>query len=180
MRPLTGLFILMAMCASSSYAQLTIEITQGTDNPTAIAVVPFDWQGRGKMAEDIPTIVADDLHRVGQFEPIAKEDMLGFPHRSSDVHYRDWRAIGAEYVVVGSITRASKSEPYVLQYELLDVYRQQRLLNRRMRGSEKQLRDMAHRVSDEIYEKLTGIKGSFSTRILYVAANSLGKGKFKY
>ena len=80
-------------------AQLTIEITEGQDDPTSIAVVPFEWRGRGALAENISDIVAADLQRVGQFSPVAKEDMLGFPSQSSGVFFRDWRAIGAEYVL---------------------------------------------------------------------------------
>ena len=180
MMPLRFLILLAFLHAHAAFGQLTIEITQGADNPTAVAVVPFDWQGRGKLAEDISAIVAADLERVGQFAPIPKADMLGFPHAYDQVFFRDWRAIGSEYVVVGKIIHASSKDPYVVQFELADVYRQQRLLSRQFRGSKKQLRDIAHKISDEIYEKLTGIKGAFSTRILYVSANNLGKGRFKY
>ncbi len=161
-------------------AQLTIEITEGQDDPTSIAVVPFEWRGRGALAENISDIVAADLQRVGQFSPVAKEDMLGFPSQSSGVFFRDWRAIGAEYVLVGQISQTSASDPYVVQYELMDVYRQERILNKRLRGTRGQLRDIAHQISDDVYEKLTGIRGAFSTRILFVSAKSLGKGKFNY
>ena len=175
------LFLLVGIAWSQwSFAQLTIEITEGRDNPTSIAVVPFEWRGKGNLSEDVPAIVAADLQRVGQFSPVAVEDMLGYPSQSSDVYYRDWRAIGAEYVLVGKVTRASNKDPYVIQYELMDVYRQQRMLSKRLRGGEKQLRDIAHKISDEVYQKLTGIRGAFSTRILFVAANNLGKGKFNY
>jgi TolB protein len=175
------LFLLMVITWSPlCFAQLTIQITEGQDNPTSIAVVPFEWRGKGNLPEDIPAIVAADLQRVGQFSPVAEEDMLGFPHQSSDVYFRDWRAIGAEYVLVGRVTRTTPKDPYVIQYELMDIYRQERLLNVRLRGGDKQLRDIAHKISDEVYEKLTGIRGAFSTRILFVAANNLGKGKFKY
>lgn len=180
MSTLRLVLVLSLMFTTSAFAQLTIEITQGVDNPTSIAVVPFEWRVKGRLAEDIPQIVADDLQRVGQFEPVARDDMLGFPTQSADVFYRDWRAIGADYVVVGRVSRASSSDPYTVEYELLDVMRQERVLNQRLRGSKKQLRDVAHKISDEIYEQLTGIKGSFSTRILYVVANNLSKGKFKY
>ena len=162
------------------FAQLTIEITEGQDDPTAIAVVPFEWRGRKALAENIPDIVASNLQRVGQFSPIPKEDMLGFPSQSSGVFFRDWRAIGAEYVLVGQISQASASDPYVVQYELMDVYRQKRVFNKRLRGTEAQLRDIAHQISDDVYEQLTGIRGAFSTRILFVSSRSLGKGKFKY
>ena len=175
-----ALFAAALLLVQPALAQLTIEITQGADDPTAIAIVPFEWRGRGRLDEDIPAIVSADLQRVGQFEPVAQKDMLSLPTRYSEVVFRDWRAIGAEYVVVGRIQQASPDAPFVLEYEVADVFRQQQVMSRKLSGSRTQLRDLAHKLSDEIYEKLTGIKGAFSTRILYVAANQLGAGRFKY
>lgn len=175
------LFLLVLMtCSSATFAQLTIEITEGQDNPTPIAVVPFEWRGKNQLSENIPEIVAADLQRVGQFEPIAEEDMLGFPTEASEVFFRDWRAVGAEFVLVGKISHAGKGQPYVVQYDLMDVIRQEKILGKRLRGGEKQLRDIAHKISDDVYEALTGIRGAFSTRILFVSATTLGKGQFNY
>lgn len=180
MRTMRALFTAALLLAQPALAQLTIEITQGADDPTSIAIVPFEWRGRGKLDEDIPAIVSADLQRVGQFAPVAQQDMLSLPAEYGEVVFRDWRAIGADYVVVGRILQVRPDEPIVVEYEVADVYRQQRVMSRQLRGSSAQLRDLAHKVSDEIYEKLTGIKGAFSTRILYVTAKSLGAGSFNY
>ncbi len=180
MRAFCLYLLLLLSWSQSSMAQLTIEITEGQDNPSSIAVVPFEWRGKGQLAEDIPAIVSADLQRVGQFSPVAEEDMLGFPRQASEVYFRDWRAIGAEFVLVGKISKNGKKEPYVVQYELMDVFRQEKLFSKRLRGSEKQLRDIAHKISDEVYETLTGIRGAFSTRILFVSAKNLGNAKFNY
>ena len=72
----------MLTLALPASAQLTIEITQGFDNPTPIAIVPFGWQGSGLPAEDVSAIVEADLKRTGQFAPVARDDMLGSPARS--------------------------------------------------------------------------------------------------
>ena len=61
--------LLFALAALGARAELTIEITQGMDNPTAIAVVPFAWQGPGTAPEDIAWVVDSDLARSGQFRP---------------------------------------------------------------------------------------------------------------
>ncbi len=103
-------------------AELTIEITQGMDNPTAIAVVPFAWQGPGTAPEDIAWIVDSDLSRSGQFAPVARNDMLGRPSTEAEVFYRDWRAIDSEYLLIGRAS-ASGTEMRV-EYELFDVVRQ--------------------------------------------------------
>ena len=57
-------------------AQLRIEITQGGDDPTPIAVVPFSWSGAGLLKEDVANVVAADMGRSGQFRPLARADML--------------------------------------------------------------------------------------------------------
>ena len=64
MSTLRLVLVLSLMFTTSAFAQLTIEITQGVDNPTSIAVVPFEWRVKGRLAEDIPQIVADDLQRL--------------------------------------------------------------------------------------------------------------------
>lgn len=159
--------------------ELTIEITQGVDNPTPIAVVPFAWQG-GAVNEDIAAIVEADLHRVGQFRPLARSSMLGLPHEQKEVFFRDWRALGIEYLIIGKAGMVGGDKPLQVQYELYDVLKQERLLFERAQGSIAQLRDLAHLASDKIYQKLTGVRGAFSTKILYVSAKNLGNGKFSY
>ena len=99
------LIVVLLLSSAAGRAELNIEITQGVDNPTPIAVVPFGWRGFGKPETDITRIISNDLHRVGVFEPIAREDMLSLPQTAKDVFYRDWRAVGAEYIVVGKMSK---------------------------------------------------------------------------
>ena len=70
-------FILFALLlASAARADLQIEINQGVENPTPIAVVPFSWRGVGSPPEDVSQIVDSDLARSGQFSPVSRRDML--------------------------------------------------------------------------------------------------------
>lgn len=162
--------MLLLLRVGAVSAQTTIEITSGIDDPTPIAVVPFGWSGNKVPSQDIAKIVSSDLRRSGLFAPIKTKDMLGQPHQSSDVHFRDWRAIDVDYVVVGKVKLGGGSQPLQVQYELLDVVKQQRILLEKLSGTEAQIRDLAHAASDKIYEKITGIRGAFSTKILYVSA----------
>ena len=98
------LFVVMAAGALGARADLTIEITQGVDNPTSIAVVPFAWQGAGTAPEDVAAVVDGDLTRSGQFAPIGRADMLGRPSTEAEVFYRDWRAISSEYLLIGRVS----------------------------------------------------------------------------
>ena len=153
-------------------------ITQGIDNPTAIAIVPFGWYGGGVAQEDVSAIIEADLQRTGQFDPVAREDMLGSPQDKSEVYYRDWSALGVDYLLVGKLT--STAEGVVAQYQLFDVHAQKMVLEGREPGRTDTLRDIAHGVSDQVYEKLTGIRGAFSTKILYVSAIQRGVDQYTY
>ena len=164
-------FILLALVLVSGFAQAqltNIAITKGIDNPTRIAVVPMAYAGE-KLPEDIADIVRKDLNFSGQFESIPVEKMISYPQNESEIHYRDWKMINAEFLLIGGIT--FQAGRYYASYELFDVVQQKRALARiTVDGNETQLRDIAHRISDKAYETITGIRGIFSTKIIYVEA----------
>lgn len=164
------------LLSAQAKAGLTIEITQGMDDPTPIAVVPFS--GAAGLSENIQSIVSADLQRSGFFRPIPATDMLSMPKSQQEIFYRDWRALGASYLVIGQM--AFNGTLYELQFELYDVLSQRKLFQKRVNGTPTQLRDIAHAVSDEVYEALTGIKGVFGTKILYVEdLKKPGKGRYR-
>lgn len=163
MRRLFALFIFFWCVHASS---LEITVIEGVDNPTPIAVVPIGWNG-SPLAEDISSIITADLRRSGFFRPIPPEDMLSSPSREQEVFYRDWRALDAQYLVIGQMEQNAEGL-YRLVFELYDVLGQRKVFRQTVSGSDAQLRDMAHAVSDEVYEEITGIRGIFSTRIAYV------------
>ncbi len=152
-------------------AELTIEITQGVENPTRIAVIPFEWVGRGVLPEHVADIVSADLLRSGQFVTLEPDNMLSMPHQRKQVFFRDWRVLDQEYLLIGRVESAVDKVSYKVHYELYDVYKQERILGEVISGSGNKLRNVAHHISDSVYKKLTGIDGSFSTRIAYVTAN---------
>ena len=173
-----ALFHVMFLAVSlSARAELVIEITQGVDDPTAIAVVPFAWQGSGAAPEDIAMVVQSDLERSGQFAPVDRRDMLGMPSTKNEIFYRDWRAIDTEYLLIG---RVSVTDSMRIEYELYDVLRQATVYTGVERGPVNEARMLAHRVSDRVYEALTGIRGAFATRLLYVAVTRVPGGKDYY
>ena len=169
---------LSLLVCSASWAQLTIEITQGRDNPTAIAIVPFGWEGAGVAQEDVAAIIEADLQRTSQFAPVSRNDMLGRPQQASEVYYRDWRALNVDYLVVGKVLPTA--EGLVARYEMFDVYTRKKVLSASATGDVASWRGIAHRISDSVYEKLTGIRGAFSTRLLYISAIEQGDSEFTY
>ncbi|ACR11620.1 Tol-Pal system beta propeller repeat protein TolB [Teredinibacter turnerae] len=159
---------LLLLLSLSTRAELMIEITQGMDNPTPIAIVPFS--GSGDLPENIQQIVSSDLLRSGFFRPLAPSDMLSLPSRQQDIFYRDWRILGVEYLVIGQVREAAvgAADDYIVDFQLYDVLGQRNVMQKTITGSVAELRDIAHEISDVLYQTLTGIRGAFSTKILYI------------
>ena len=170
--------VCVAVLIAQAHAELTIEITQGRDNPTSIAVVPFAWQGSGLLPENVSAIVESDLYRSGQFAPLPRGDMLSLPTEQSQVFYRDWRALAVDYLLVGRLK--PHQGQVIAEFELFDVYTQKRVLMGEEVASNEQLRSLAHTISDRVYQQLTGIRGAFSTKLLYVSSVNEGGERFKY
>jgi TolB protein len=165
--------LLVATClAPVAKSELRIDITQGAGQAVPIAVVPFGWEGSGSPSMDVSGLVAADLTRTGRFAPIPETDMLQLPTTGAEVDFGDWRILGIEVVIVGRVT-ASGPDSYMIQFQVFDVFRGEQLLGYRLPSTGAALRASAHRVSDMIYEKLTGIRGVAGTQIAYV--NVLGE-----
>ncbi|OLU31103.1 Tol-Pal system beta propeller repeat protein TolB [Pseudomonas sp. PA27(2017)] len=172
--------LLMLLCvASVAIAQeKNILVSSGADRAIPIAVVPFGWQGGNVLPEDISTIVGNDLRNSGVFEPIPRQNMISLPTQGSEVIYRDWKALGAQYVLVGNIV--PNGARLQVQFALFNVATEQQVLTGTVGGGTDQLRDMAHHIADQSFEKLTGVKGAFSTRMLYVTAERFGVNNTRY
>ena len=172
-----GICLLVLMLPIRVLAELTIEITQGVDNPTRIGISPITHDGKS-LPEDVSKIVSADLVRSGLFQSIPKRDMLSFPATTKEVYYRDWRILGAEYLVVGKTSK--RDGIFQITFSLLEVHSSKVVFTKVVKGSNTQLRDLAHYISDEVYLAVTGIPGAFSTRVAYVTAiPSSGKMKFR-
>lgn len=172
------LVAVLLLIANVSWAQLTIQITKGRDNATPIAVVPFGWGGSSQLPEDVAAIVAADLRRSGLFLPMDRGDMLSLPDESGQVVYQDWRALNVDYLLIGRMVPFQNG--FQAQYELFDVLNQRSLMTGQEAGSRDNLRDVAHRIADQVYEKLTGVRGAFNTKLLYVSRLRDASGQFTY
>lgn len=164
----TLIFVFFSIANSlSARAELIIPIVEGVDNPTVVSVVPFGYGGLQALSENIGSIISADLERSGQFKTIAPADMLSLPTRQQDVVYRDWRLLGSEYLIIGDINNTATG--YEARYSLFDVISQKVILNDfQVSVGPDALRQLAHHVSDKVYEAITGIRGVFSTQIIYV------------
>lgn len=168
----------LVMLVGSVQAADPLVISQGADRATPIAVVPFVWQGGSVLPEDMSQIIGNDLRNSGYFEPIPRQNMISLPTQASEVIYRDWKALGAQYVLVGNIV--PNGGRLQVQYALFNVNTEQQVMTGNVGGGTDQLRDMAHHIADQSFEKLTGVKGAFSTRLLYVTAERMGANNTRY
>ena len=159
--------LLLPLAAS---AELSIQITQGVDNPVPIAVVPFAWEGSGVLSENVAQIVINDLQQVGEFRALSPANMLSLPSEENQVFFRDWRILAQDYLLVGRIDRATGSQLVQVQYEFFDINREIKLAGEVITGSVSQLRDIGHAISNVVYELVTGTRGAFATRILYIVS----------
>jgi TolB protein len=169
---------LVLFAVSLAHAQVTIVIDRGYDNPKKIAVVPFGV-GANLDVENPAGVIGFDLARSGQFAPLPQANMLSMPVKQEEVIYRDWRVLGVEYLVIGH-SEVDFDGKIAVVYQLYDVLNQRQLISERLKGDRATVRDMAHMASDAIYEKITGIRGAFSTKIVYVLVNGLGTKAVHY
>ena len=168
----------LALLVGSVQAADPLVVTTGSDRAIPIAVVPFGWQGGTVLPEDLANVIGNDLRNSGMYEPIPRQNMISLPTSAAEIIYRDWQALGAQYVMVGSIV--PNGARLQVQFALFNVATQQQVVAGTVGGTTDQLRDMAHHVADQAFEKLTGIKGAFSTKMLYVTAERFGVNNTRY
>lgn len=160
---------ILVLMHSVANAQLVIEITRGQENAVPIAVVPFGWESANAAPFDVAEVVAADLQRSGRFAPLDRKDMIDRPTTGEQVRFQDWRYLKSDFIVVGKLAPEG-GDRYAAQFELYNVLTGQRLTGQRLAATTASMRAMSHRISDIIFEQLTGIRGAFSTRIAFVSA----------
>lgn len=158
-----------ALIAPAASAQLVIEITRGQENAVPIAVVPFGWESANTAPFDVAQVVAADLERSGRFDPLDRKDMIDRPTAGDQIRFQDWRYLKSDFIVVGKLA-PDGAERYSAQFELYNVLNGERLAGQQMTATAASLRALSHRIADIVFEKLTGIRGAFSTRIAFVSA----------
>jgi TolB protein len=161
LRCVLGLLMLAQVPVAN--AVMTIEIIGAGEHQIPVAIVPFG--GDSGLAQTINAVVVGDLQRSGLFrliDPAGKS-----PHELAEVSYPDWQALGADALAIGNVS-AQANGRIEARFRLLDVVKQTELAGQSVSANSGEVRAVGHRISDMIYEKLTGDQGVFSTRIAYV------------
>ena len=169
------LAFLVPLAASAQQQGLELDIVGGSAAALPVAVVPMPYQGSGAApATDVSAVITADLNRSGQFRGLPVDAIIERPTRGSEVNYPTWRALNQDYLVVGRVLDAGGGS-YRVEYELFDVAKQERLLGFALTARSNAMRDVAHQISDAVYEKVLGVRGAFYTRMAYVTATGLGR-----
>ncbi|WP_017525291.1 Tol-Pal system beta propeller repeat protein TolB [Pusillimonas noertemannii] len=155
------MLVLGMFAAGTAKAQLRVDISGVGATQYPIAIADFSGDPKGQL---ISEVIRADLTRSGQFRLInATGTTL---EAESTVDHENWHSRGADYIAYGSITQAGGQ--YTVSYRLANVIQKSQLDGVAFSGSEKELRRIAHQIADRIYEKITGVRGVFSTRLAYV------------
>lgn len=150
------------MATSAAHAQLRVEVSGVGSTQLPIAVASF--ADEGLAPQQVSAIIRDDLARSGYFKLIEVGTVIS---ETSAVNFSDWKSRGAEVLVVGSVQKLSDGR-FDVRYKLLDTIKSSTLSGFSLAALPTNTRLTAHKIADDIYEKLLGVRGVFSTRIAYV------------
>jgi TolB protein len=161
--------LLTSLCAvgvvTPARADIVVDVNQGTVNPLPVAISPFT----GPQGADIAKVVAADLERSGYFRAL---DPATFTEKDLDVNvqprFPDWRALNAQGLVDGAATIQPDGRLKV-DFRLWDVLNEKQLVAVQFTATPDNWRKVAHKIADQVYENLTGEKGYFDSRIVFVA-----------
>jgi TolB protein len=169
----TLLFSASLLMGVAAHAQVRVEIAgvSGTQIPVAVAA----FADESVAPEQVSSIIRADLERSGVFKVIDARQTIS---DSASVDLSAFKASGADALVVGSVSRLADGRLQV-RYKLLDTVKQTQISQLSDAVGARSTRLEAHRIADDVYEKLTGVRGIFSTRISYVKVNR-GTGNHSY
>lgn len=187
---ITGSFFILLLFSNSAYAIVDLRLTQGVQGAIPIAIVPFDGQSSGSTSDNVSSVVNSDLQNSGRFRSMDPQEMKQSPAKADQVDFSYWQNQNMNNLVVGSVKSAGGGR-YRVEFQLLNVYADKSNANKKSAApgwqnavilsnsftvDRAQLRGLAHHISDLVYEKLTGDRGVFSTKIAYVTAIQSPKG----
>lgn len=168
-------------------ALIEVDITKFNVEPLPIAIpefpgrsaIPGNQPAMLKQGRDMATVVINDLDRSGLFRPLPREAFIDTnPSAGLRPRFADWRAINAQALVTGNVEQLRDGRIQVT-FRLWDVFAQQQMIGVRYQTTPENWRQIAHRIADAIYKRLTGEEGYFDTRIVYVAESGPATNRVK-
>ncbi|HHL20018.1 MAG TPA: Tol-Pal system protein TolB [Aliiroseovarius sp.] len=161
---------------------LRIEITEGVIEPLPFAVPDFQPENAraADMARQIARVVAADLAGTGLFREVPASAYIStITSFSSPVQFADWKAINAQALITGAVSRGSGGK-LTVKFRLYDVFSQGQLgEGLQFAGSEASWRRIAHKVADAVYSRITGEAGYFDSRVVFVSESGPKNARLK-
>jgi TolB protein len=161
--------VLAGLSPRRAGAVLKLDVTQGTIQPVPIAIPDFVGVGLQDPngGRNVSQIIASNLQRSGLFAPI---DPAAYLEKISTIdtlpRFADWRAINAQALVTGRVTQADGR--LKVEFRLWDVFAGQQLRGEQYNTTADNWRRISHIISDAVYERITGEKGYFDSRVVFV------------
>ena len=164
---------------SKSYSLIEVDITRGNLNPLPIAVSPLfsdkisvqelkKKTNKENLGEEISNIVENNLKITGLFNPLDKKAFLQKPDVAHlKPRFEDWSLIKAQALITGQVKY--ENDKLRVEFRLWDVLAGKEIMALAFTTVPNNWRRVGHIISDKIYERLTGEKGYFDTRIIYVS-----------
>ena len=171
--------ILLIIATAQSNALIEVDITRGNLDPLPIAVSPLsadkDTNEKltkelkiDKVGHEISSVVENNLRNSGLFNPLNKDAFLQKPNIAHlKPRFEDWSLIKAQALITGKVTL--KDEKLRVEFRLWDVLAGKEMMALAFTTVPSNWRRVGHIITDKVYERLTGEKGYFDTRIIYVA-----------
>ncbi|MEO8668882.1 MAG: Tol-Pal system beta propeller repeat protein TolB [Bauldia sp.] len=164
-----GALLLLALGAVPASAVLKLDVTGGTVQPLPIAIPAFAAGGAdSQLGADVAQVITADLKRSGLFAPLDPSTFSAAASAPDQTpRFGDWRILNAQALVTGAIARQADGRLRA-EFRLWDIFAGQQMTGQQFFTSPDNWRRVAHIIADAIYERLTGEKGYFDTRIVFV------------
>ena len=176
------IILIISLISSQAFSEdLRIKINSGQVEPLPIAIANFTGEegGSSKIGMQISTVVSNNLIGSGQFKAIESAAFIAPPTNPSvRPNFTDWTPLGIKALITGSVKNIDNQQIEV-EFRLWDVIAETDLIGLRLSVNSKAWRRVAHIISDEIFERLSGDSGYFDTRIVYVAESGPQNNRIK-
>ena len=179
---LSFFMLLISLCNSEIFAEdLRIKINSGQVEPLPIAIANFTGLDAksSEIGRQISDVITNNLVRSGQFKAVESAAFIA-PPTSPSVRpdFSDWTPLGIKALISGS-AKAINENQMEIEFRLWDVIAETDLVGLRLSVDSNSWRRVAHIISDEIFQRLSGDTGYFDTRIVYVAESGLQNKRIK-
>jgi len=173
------IFLLFFLITNKSYSLIEVDITRGNLNPLPIAVSPLYMDKESKiisskklnldnLGSEISKVIENNLIQSGLFNPLSKDAFLQKPDVAHlKPRFEDWSLIKAQALITGKVS--VNDEKLKVEFRLWDVLAGREMLALAFTTVPSNWRRVGHIITDKVYERLTGEKGYFDTRIIYVS-----------